>query len=122
MIRLYCYDPSNGNGGWLDAYWLNEGNGAVIKLLEQPAASVAPLSGGDGEPVRVEGIQGDYGRWREARHPGMAAAPIDAAKRARSRSTCSTHISHGEPRSCQLSAYACMAASTSVDSAPASSW
>jgi hypothetical protein len=46
------------------------------------------------------------------------SAPIDAAKRARSRSTCSTHISHGEPLSCHESRYARIASSTSIDSAP----
>jgi hypothetical protein len=45
-------------------------------------------------------------------------APIDAANRARSCSTVSTHISQGEPLSCHESRYARIASSTSVDSAP----
>src|SRR5262245_27900765 len=46
------------------------------------------------------------------------SAPIDAANRARRRSTCSTHISHGEPLSCHESRYSRNAASTSRESAP----
>jgi outer membrane lipoprotein-sorting protein len=56
-------------GRWLDAYWINNGTGAVIKLLEEPARPAPPLETGDGTTVSLDDPSGCLARWREVRQP-----------------------------------------------------
>jgi outer membrane lipoprotein-sorting protein len=54
--------------GWLDAHWLNERTGMVIKLWEQREGHDLGPAEGDGIPVRID-ADGVWGRWREFRRP-----------------------------------------------------
>jgi outer membrane lipoprotein-sorting protein len=57
-------------GRWLDAYWMNNSTGSVIKLLEQPENFTAMQDEGQDVPLRAA-TRGTC-RWRELRRP----API----------------------------------------------
>ncbi len=78
--------------GWLDAYWVNNQTGAVIKLLQQPSDRVPPLAVEDGEAARLRDGPAMWCRWREIHQPrsiqyvtwiqdgmrlGLAAAGVD---------------------------------------------
>jgi hypothetical protein len=56
-------------GRWLDAYWIDNGTGAAIKLLEQPAGTALPLEMGDGTTVSLGDNSECQARWREVRQP-----------------------------------------------------
>jgi outer membrane lipoprotein-sorting protein len=56
-------------GRWLDAYWIDNSTGAVIKLYEQPARTAPPLEMSEGMAVSLgDGSEGQV-RWREVRQP-----------------------------------------------------
>jgi len=56
-------------GRWVDAYWVQDRTGAVIKLFEQPASTAPPLEAVDGAAIpRGDGAK-RRARWREVRQP-----------------------------------------------------
>ena len=59
-----------GKGRWLDAYWINNETGAVIKLLEQPAASFS-ADADEGATIPLDPTSKRPCRWRELRRPVM---------------------------------------------------
>jgi outer membrane lipoprotein-sorting protein len=56
-------------GHWLDAYWIDNGTGAVIKLLEESTRTAPPLEMSDGTTVSLDDHSGCLVRWREVRQP-----------------------------------------------------
>jgi hypothetical protein len=55
-------------GRWVDAYWINNATGAVIKLLESPVSSL-PAEFQEGSVMPLDPASGQSCRWRELRQP-----------------------------------------------------
>jgi hypothetical protein len=53
----------------LDAYWIDNDTGAVIKLFEQPARTAPPFELSDGMAVSLGDGPECQVRWREVRQP-----------------------------------------------------
>jgi outer membrane lipoprotein-sorting protein len=60
---------SSSRNHWLDAYWIQDRTGAVIKLFEQPVRTAVPLGVEAGTLVSSGGPTPFRVRWREARQP-----------------------------------------------------
>jgi len=57
-------------GRWLDAYWIDNSTGMVIRLLEQPLSSVSRGSG-EGTIIPLDDPSKPACRWRELRRPAL---------------------------------------------------